>query len=93
MPISYVAYQAAVDQEKQWNSYGAGGDMWGYGRWGGWGGYGGMQTTTVTSKTIRVGSVNLDIYDVATKQQIWRGEAGYDAGLRERSKQGSEELG
>ncbi|HEY3039154.1 MAG TPA: DUF4136 domain-containing protein [Pyrinomonadaceae bacterium] len=77
----YVAYQAAVNQEKQWNSYSTGGDMWGYGRWGGWGGYGGgMQTTTTTSSTIHIGTVNLDIYDVSTKQQIWRGEASKTLG-------------
>jgi hypothetical protein len=77
----YVAYQAAVNQEKQWNSYSTGGDMWGYGRWGGWGGYGGgMQTTTTTSSTIHVGTLNLDIYDVSTKQQIWRGEASKTLG-------------
>ena len=77
----YVAYQAAVNQEKQWNSYSTGGDMWGYGRWGGWGGYGGgMSTTTTTSSTINIGTINLDIYDVATKQQIWRGEASKTLG-------------
>lgn len=77
----YVAYQAAVNQEKQWNSYSTGGDMWGYGRWGGWGGYGGgMQTTTTTSSTIHIGTLNLDIYDVSTKQQIWRGEASKTLG-------------
>ena len=71
-PDLYVAYQLAIDQEKQWNSFSTGGDSWGWGRWGGWGG---MQTTTTTSSTINVGTLNLDIYDVATKQQIWRGEA------------------
>jgi hypothetical protein len=75
-----VAYQAAVNQEKQWNSYSTGGDMWGYGRWGGWGGYGGMQTTTTTSKTINIGTLNLDIYDAAKKEQIWRGEASKTLG-------------
>jgi len=79
-PDLYVAYQAAVNQEKQWNSYSTGGDMWGYGRWGGWGGYGGMQTTTTTSSTINIGTINLDVYDVATKQQIWRGEASKTLG-------------
>src|SRR5262249_54933213 len=29
-----VTYQAAVSQEKQWNSYSTGDTMWGYGRWG-----------------------------------------------------------
>src|SRR6185503_18981649 len=32
-PDLVVAYQAAVNQEKQWNSYSSGGDMWGWGRW------------------------------------------------------------
>ena len=71
----YVVYQAAVNQEKQWNAYSTGGGYWGYGGWGGWGGMGGMETTTVTSQTINVGSLNLDFYDVATKKQVWRGEA------------------
>ena len=71
-PDLYVAYQAAVNQEKQWNSYSTGGDMWGWGRWGGWGG---MGTTTTTSQTINIGTISLDIYDVATKEQIWRGDA------------------
>ena len=71
-PDLYVVYQAAVNQEKQWNSYSTGGDMWG---WGGWRGWGGMSTTTTTSSTINVGTLNCDLYDVATKKQIWRGEA------------------
>jgi hypothetical protein len=74
-PDLYVTYQAAVDQEKQWNAYSSGGGYWGYGGWGGWGGMGGMNTTTVTSSTINVGSLNVDMYDVATKKQVWRGEA------------------
>lgn len=68
----YVVYQAAVSQEQQWNAYSTGGDYWG---WGGWGGWGGMSTTTATSSTINIGTLNLDIYDVATKKQIWRGQA------------------
>jgi Domain of unknown function (DUF4136) len=80
-PDLYVAYQAAVNQEKQWNSYSTGGDMWGWGGWGGWGGrggmggMGGMSTTTTTSSTINIGTLNLDIYDIGTKKQVWRGEA------------------
>jgi hypothetical protein len=76
-PDLVVAYQAAVNQEKQWNSYSTGGDLWGYGRWGGWGG---MQTTTTTTSTINIGTLNLDIYDVAKKEQIWRGEASKTLG-------------
>jgi hypothetical protein len=80
-PDLYVAYQAAVNQEKEWNSYSTGGDMWGWGRWGGWGGYGGgMSTTTTTSQTIHIGTINLDLYDVASKQQVWRGEASKTLG-------------
>lgn len=76
-PDLYVIYQVAVNQEKQWNSYSSGGDMWG---WGGWGGWGGMSTTTTTSKTINIGTLNCDIYDVASKKQIWRGEASKTLG-------------
>jgi hypothetical protein len=71
-PDLYVVYQLAIDKEKQWNAYSSGGGYWG---WGGWGGWGGMETTTVTSSTINVGTLNVDIYDVGTKKQIWRGEA------------------
>jgi len=67
-----VTYQAAVNQQRQWNAYSTGGGYWGYGGWGGWGG---METTTVTSSTIDVGSLNLDMYDVALRKQVWRGEA------------------
>ena len=51
--------------------------MWGYGRWGGWGG---METTTTTSKTINIGTLNVDFYDVARKEQIWRGSASKTLG-------------
>src|SRR5262245_30388291 len=76
-PDLYVTYQVAVDQEKQWNSYSSGGDMWG---WGGWGGWGGMSTTTTTSKTINIGTLNVDLYDVPTKKQVWRGAASKTLG-------------
>ncbi len=76
-----VTYQAAVTQEKQWNSYSTGdGGGWGYGRWGGWGGYGGMSTTTTTSETINIGTVDVDIYDVATRNQVWKGQASKTLG-------------
>ncbi|HEU0253171.1 MAG TPA: DUF4136 domain-containing protein [Pyrinomonadaceae bacterium] len=76
-PDLYIAYQVAVTQEKEWNSYSTGGDMWGWGRWGGWGG---METTRTTTSTINIGTLNLDFYDVASKQQIWRGEASKTLG-------------
>ena len=34
-----------------------------------------MSTTTTTSTTINIGTLNVDIYDVAAKNQIWRGSA------------------
>ena len=76
-PDLYVTYQAALNQEKQWNSYSTGGDMWG---WGGWRGWGGMSTTTTTSQTINIGTISCDIYDVSTKKQIWRGDASKTLG-------------
>lgn len=76
-PDLYVTYQVAVTQEKQWNSYSTGGDYWG---WGGWGGWGGMSSTTTTSHTINIGTLALDIYDVSTKKQVWRGEASKTLG-------------
>ncbi len=60
----FVGYQVSVDQEKQWNAYG-GGMGWRFG--------GGM--ATATSSTIQVGTLVVDLYDPATKQLIWRGQA------------------
>ena len=76
-PDLYVTYQVAINQEKQWNAYSTGGSNWG---WGGWGGWGGMQSTHATSSTINIGTLNLDLYDVETKKQIWRGEASKTLG-------------
>ena len=59
----YVGYQIAVDQEKQWNAYGMGGGV----RFGGMG--------SATSSTINVGTLVLDMYDPATKQLVWTGNA------------------
>lgn len=67
-----AVYQVALNQEKEWTSYSTGGDYWG---WGGWGGWGGMSTTTGQTYTITVGTLNLDLYDISTKKQVWRGEA------------------
>ena len=60
----FIAYQVAVNQERQWNAYGTG---MGY-RWGG-----GMGTAT--SSTISVGTLALDMYDAAAKQLVWKGQA------------------
>jgi hypothetical protein len=62
-----IAYQIAVDKEKQINSYTTGG--YGYGaRWGG-----GMGTTTATTSTVHIGQLVIDMYDTAQKQAVWRG--------------------
>ena len=80
-PDLYVAYQASVDKQTQWNSYSTDMGGWGYGRWGGWGGYGGgTSSTTTTSSTINIGTLNVDVYDVAAKNQIWRGAASKTLG-------------
>jgi hypothetical protein len=68
-----IGYQVALSQEKQFTSYNTG---WGYGPgWGGgwYGGGGGMSTTTST--TIPIGQLDLDMYDPAAKQLVWRGTA------------------
>jgi len=59
----FVGYQVAVEQEKQWNAYGMGGGI----RWGGMG--------TATSSTITNGTLVIDMYDPATKQLVWTGNA------------------
>jgi hypothetical protein len=71
----YVAYQVAVNQEKQLTTWDTG-----YGMGPGWGGryyggyYGGGMSTSTTS-TINVGTIALDMYDRASKQLVWRGMA------------------
>jgi len=54
----YVGYQIALDKEKQWNPFGAGGVRCG----------GGM--ASATSSTITNGSLVLDMYDPTTKQLV-----------------------
>lgn len=72
----YVGYQAAVGQEKQFNSYST---DWGYGGgWyrGGWyGGMGGSSMTTGQTTTIYTGQLAVDMYDSANKDLVWRGVA------------------
>ena len=69
----YIGYQPAVGEEKQFNSYSTG---YGYGP--GWGGgwYGGGMGTTTTSgstSTIYKGQLDLDMYDSAGHDLVWRG--------------------
>ena len=58
----YVGYQIAVDQERQWNT-------WGTGR-----GFGGGMGSA-TSSTISIGTLVLDMYDPTSKQLVWTGNA------------------
>lgn len=68
-----IGYQAAVAQEKQFNSYSTGfGPGWGFGA--GWG-YGGSTMTTGETSTIHIGSIGLDMYDAGKQQLVWRGTA------------------
>ena len=61
-----IAYQVALNQQQQWNTYSTGG--YGARRYGG-----GMGTATST--TINIGTVALDMYDVAAKELVWKGQA------------------
>ena len=65
-----VGYQAAISQEKEFNSFGG---------WGGpglWSGpFGGWGNTHVTSSTIDVGKLVIGLFDPANKQLVWRGSA------------------
>lgn len=63
----YIGYQVATSQEKEITAYNTG---WGYGaRWGG------MGTTSISTNTLTVGSLALDMYDSSQKQLVWRGVA------------------
>jgi len=60
----YLRYQVAVNREKELTASG-----WGYGS--GWRRGPGIGTASTT--TILVGSLALDMYDVANRQLVWRG--------------------
>jgi hypothetical protein len=62
----FIAYQVAVNQERQWNAYNTGG----YGAWRYGGGMG-----TATSSTIHIGTIALDMYDASAKELVWKGQA------------------
>jgi hypothetical protein len=60
-PDMFACYQIAIDQERQWNAFGGGIGFRGMG--------------SATSSTISNGTLILDFYDAAAKQQIWQGTA------------------
>ena len=59
----YIAYQVALDQEKELDAFGAPG--WRFG--------GGM--ASVTTHTVDIGTLVLDVYDPTAKKLLWRGTA------------------
>jgi hypothetical protein len=61
----YLGYQVAIGKEKELTTFNT---AWGAGpRWRGPG------IGTVTTNTLLVGSLALDMYDVSKKQLVWRG--------------------
>ncbi len=68
----YVGFQAATGEEKELHDLGSG---WSYGPGWGAGWYGPMPkgATTVAASTIYSGQLDVDIYDGAKKQLVWRG--------------------
>lgn len=68
----YIAYQLSISEKTQWVAYGIEGGAV-LDREGNLGP--GMGTVPVTSMTIKTGTLVLDMYDVAAKQQVWRGDA------------------
>jgi hypothetical protein len=70
----YVGYQVSLGKEKQITTFDSGygyGPGWRGGYYGG--GLGGISTSTTS--TIVIGQVDLDLYDPAAKQLVWRGTA------------------
>lgn len=77
-PDLLLGYQSAIGTEKQFTSYTSsmGGPGWGYGPgWGrgGWYGAGGTGFTSGQTSTIYVGQLDLDMYEAAKKDLVWRG--------------------
>ena len=64
----YVGYQVVINLEKSVSIWGDGPGWWD----GPWGGTRSMQGQT---STIPVGILVMDLYDVARKQLVWRGDA------------------
>ena len=63
-----VSYQAAIDQEKQFDGFGTGP------RW-----YG---TARVTSSTIDIGKLGISLFDSTKRQLVWQGSASKTISLK-----------
>jgi hypothetical protein len=70
----YVGYQVVINLEKSVSLWGTGGDWGGWGGWGPWGS-GGLHTMHGQTSTVPVGILLMDVYDIARKQLVWRGDA------------------
>ena len=63
-----LGYQLAIDREKRVNGFADG--------WGGWGPWGGgLNSLSVTTSTINVGTFVLGMYDPVAKKLVWIGAA------------------
>jgi uncharacterized spore protein YtfJ len=76
-----LVYQVAVREQKELTTISTGfgyGPGWGGGWYGaGWygAGMGGTGVSTTTTNTIMIGSLDVDMYDAAKKDMVWRGVA------------------
>lgn len=59
-----AAYQTAITQEKQFDSF-----SWGPALWGGWG------DRRITTSTTDIGKLVIGLFDSVAKQLVWRGSA------------------
>ena len=86
----YIAIQTAINTSKQFVPFSPG---WGYSpNWGrSWQGYGAAEMKAGQDSTISVGQLDLDIYDTANKNVVWRGRANnvFDAKAKPHKQQQS----
>lgn len=67
-----VGYKGSISQEKAFDAFGSG-----FGGFGGWGGpgWGNLADIHGQTSTIDIGTLGIGLFDPATKQLVWRGEA------------------
>lgn len=75
-PDLYIGYQVVINLEKSVDLYSTG---IGPGGWGGWG----DRSVHGQTSTVPVGILLMDLYDVAKKQLVWRGDAIKTIDLKE----------
>ncbi|MBU8977911.1 MULTISPECIES: DUF4136 domain-containing protein [unclassified Lysobacter] len=69
-----IAAHVATQQQQTLDTFYSGPAWGGYG-WGRWGGGVGMGSATTTVRNYEVGTLVVDMFDMKTKQAIWRGTA------------------